>query len=123
MVLDAPRSRVIIGTLRHRDEEPYLHCWVEEGGWYYDPAKFEELGGLPAHGKSSYTQTNSVTDIHVVARPIILTFAKRGALSRWMLSKDESVYHKLGGIMGEELMRESGIPFRVEMNGALKPAI
>lgn len=120
MVMDVPTAKLKIGTVT--SDHRYLHAWVGDRGVFYDPSRFEEDGRLNPFDPGHYIVSESVSDIHTVDRKWVLDFARRGSLSRWMLG-DPDTYHTLGGIMGEVLLKQRGIPFRVDNKRCLFPSV
>ena len=118
MVMDVPTAKLKIGTVF--DGHSYLHAWVEDRGIFYDPSRFEEDGHLNAFEPGRYIESQCISDIHTASRKWVLDFARRGSLSRWML-RDDDTHHTLGGIMGEVILQELGVPFSVDEEGFLLP--
>lgn len=118
MVMDVPTAKLVIGTLF--SDHSYLHAWVQDRGVFYDPSCFVRDGGLIPYEKEPYIARARASDLHIVNRKWVLDFAKRGALSPWMLRKDNT-YHTLGNIMGHVLLDELGVPYRVDQQGYLLP--
>lgn len=118
MVMDVPSSRLVIGTLF--SDHYYLHAWVQDRGVFYDPSRIVEERGLNPRRQDHYIEQERASDIHVVNRKWVLDFARRGALSKWMLATDDT-YHKLPNIMGHVLLDDLRIPYVVNDNGFIFP--
>lgn len=118
MVMDVPTAKLKIGTVK--TDHRLLHAWVEDRGIFYDPSRFAKDGGLKPLNAATFIEGGSISDIHTVSRKWVLDFAKRGSLSRWMLTEDDT-YHTLGKIMGHALLDELGIPYVVDDEGFLLP--
>lgn len=122
LVMDWPAAQLAIGRLMRDDGSQYIHAWVTVGDKCYDPATFEQTMSLEGQDSEGFRSERNVVEQWTVERPWVLDFAKRGGLSRWMMSRDTNVYHKLDGVMGEVLLRERGIPFTVTESGSILPA-
>lgn len=119
MVMDVPTAKLKIGTAK--TEHEFLHAWVEDRGVFYDPSRFAKDGDLAPFDPACFIENWSIRDIHTVSRKWVLDFAKRGSLSKWILTEDET-YHTLGKIMGHALLDEIGISYRVDDEGFLFPS-
>lgn len=118
MVMDVPTAQLVIGTIV--SDRDYLHAWVKDRGVFYDPSRIVEDGGLKPYHKDHYIKQERASDIHIVNRKWVLDFANRGALSRWMISTDDT-YHSFPGIMGHVLLDELHISYFVNDDGFIFP--
>ena len=117
MVMDLPSAKLVVGTVEEEEGDRYIHLWVEVRAFDYDPSRYEEdRQRLLALDREAYRHDMRARDVRVVHRRFVMDFARRGALSPWMLRKDGRP-HKLGRIMGGALLEELNIPHRME--GAL----
>lgn len=113
MVMDLPTAKLVVATVEEEGER-YIHCWVEVRGWDYDPSRYEEdRQRLLPFDRDTYRQEMRAQNVRVVGRRFVMEFARRGALSRWMLAKHEPS-HKLGLIMGDALLNELNVPHRMD---------
>jgi hypothetical protein len=119
MVMDLPTSKLVIGTLT--TDHAFLHAWVDVRGSWFDPSDYERDGNrIIAHDPEVFRSEQNVIASTIVSRSTVMTFAKRGKLSRWMTSQDDT-HHALDGVMGHVLLDELGISYRVDEQGFLFP--
>lgn len=122
MVMDLPTAKLVIGTtFDDPDGEGYMHAWVKDRGRFYDPSLYVEEGVLRAHHTVTFLAERKACEVHVIARRVVMDFAKVGRLSRWMRS-DRHPDHALPGVMGEVLLDRLAIPYSLGPNRELWPA-
>ncbi|WP_156397323.1 MULTISPECIES: hypothetical protein [unclassified Sphingomonas] len=60
---------------------PFIHAWVERGETVISPTQIEREGGLTPWPKAVYYETNGVTEVRTISRPVLLKLSGNIGLS------------------------------------------
>lgn len=132
LVLDEPRARIAIGTLKAATPEqlakdpdlstvPFVHCWTELGSdTVVAPTTYEAAGKrLYAMPKAAYYEINAVRDVYYLSRAQVLRLAREHGWSNYIRKAKPS---RLPKPLGATLLEAAGVPHTVCDEGGVIPS-
>jgi hypothetical protein len=129
LVLDAPRTELVIGTIRaatiqEQIERPgsspvdFIHAWVELAGAVIAPTTYEAMGmKLVPFQQDHYYGINGVKDTHRMSRSRVRYLARVRGLDR-LLRHHEPL--REGVSFARTILDDAGVPFH-DIDGAILP--
>lgn len=129
LLLDTPAGVLAIGTVRaataeeraripNASREPFLHAWVEVGGFVYAPTLIERLGTLLPIERGTYYEANGVSNVHYLRRALVKRLAAEHGWSRHFLRNRPP---RLATPLGSVLLAAAGIAYRIADGAGVIP--
>lgn len=128
LVLDLPHSKVVMGTFRAATPEehaadprvslvPFIHCWVEVGGYALPPTLIESMGELVRMPVKAYRDVNDARDIYTISRADILKLSGKHGISSYLRRGTPLK----GGPLGDILLAFAGVPHQITQDSSVLP--